>query len=120
MITKEDFKKVRDKLRKSHKYGAISCQRGGVKFPSKLERDYYDYLLKCQKDGRILFFLRQTPIHLPGRVKYVCDFVVFGGGTGNIQFIDVKGKITPTYKMKKKMVEDLYPIKIIEIKKGDF
>ncbi len=127
MITAEDFKKLKTAKRKAHKYGAIRCQRGEIKFPSKLERAYYDHLLNLQKIGNIKFFLRQVPFHLPGGVKYVCDFVLFREFKSfdhfsemEIQFIDVKGKETAVYKMKKKIVEELYPIKIIEIKKGDF
>ena len=127
MITAEEFKALQKSKAKAHKYGAVRCRRGEIKFPSKLERAYYDYLVQCQKDSKILFFLRQVPFHLPGGVKYVCDFVVHkefpvakGVSAFEVEFIDVKGKETSVYKMKKKMVEDLYPIKIIEIKKGDF
>lgn len=119
-ITAEDFRKLRNKQRKRHKFGAIPCQRNGAKFPSKLERAYYDHLMDLKSKDQILFFLRQVPFHLPGGVKYVVDFVVFGLGCENIRFIDVKGKVTATYRMKKKMVEELFPVKIIEIKKGDF
>ena len=118
-ITAEDFKKLRKSKVKAHKYGAIRCQRGEIKFPSKLERTFYDYLLERKRRQEFLFFLRQVPFFLPGNVKYVCDFVIFHNDS-SVEFIDVKGKLTETYKMKKKMVEDIYPIKIIEMKKGDF
>ena len=58
-------------------------------------------------------------MNIDTNVKYVCDFVIFHNDS-SVEFIDVKGKLTETYKMKKKMVEDIYPIKIIEMKKGDF
>lgn len=39
-----------------HKFGAIPCERNGKKFPSKLERRYYDKLQILQKTGEVLFF----------------------------------------------------------------
>lgn len=119
MITAEDFKNLINSKRKKHKFGAVRCRRGGVKFSSKLERSYFDYLNALKAANGIKFFLRQCPLHLPGNIRYVTDFVVFHLD-GSVEFVDVKGIATSTYKMKKKMVEDLYPIKIIEVKKGDF
>jgi hypothetical protein len=58
--------------------------------------------------------LRQVPLHLPGGVKYVCDFQVFWQD-GHVSFEDVKGMKTPLYIAKKKIVEELYPIQIQEI-----
>ena len=123
-ITAEDFKKLTKCKATRSKFGAVRCRRGDAKFPSKLERAYYDHLMDLKKQGQISYFLRQVPFHLPGNVRYIVDFVVFYPreyeGEKYIEFVDVKGKATATYKMKKKMVEDLYPVKITEIKKGDF
>jgi hypothetical protein len=97
--------------RPRHKFGAIPCERDGKKFPSKLERSYYDKLLILQKTGEVLFFLRQIPFDLPGKVRYVCDFQVFYAN-GEISFVDTKGKDTALSHAKRKMVEDLYPVTI--------
>jgi hypothetical protein len=97
--------------RPRHKFGAISCERDGKKFPSKLERSYYDKLQILQKTGEIVFFLRQIPFDLPGKVRYVCDFQVFYAN-GEVSFVDTKGKDTPLSQAKRKMVEDLYPVTI--------
>ena len=97
--------------RPKHKFGAISCERDGKKFPSKLERRYYDKLKILQKAGEVLFFLRQISFDLPGKVRYVCDFQVFYSN-GEISFVDTKGKDTALSQTKRKMVEDLYPITI--------
>ena len=67
-----------------------------------------------QKIGDVLFFLRQVPFHLPGGVKYVCDFLIFWAN-GTVTIEDVKGFKTEIYKAKKKMVEDIYPITISEV-----
>ena len=97
-----------------HKFNAVITERDGMKFHSKKEASFYDDLKFAQvKDGPVLFFLRQVPFHLPGNVKYVCDFQVFYKD-GSVDFIDVKGKRTAQYIRNKKMVEALYPIKISE------
>jgi len=99
------------KMRKLHKFNAVRTEVDGIKFPSKKESKYYEELKLRQKAGEVVFFLRQTPFHLPGNVKYVVDFTVFLAD-GTIEFIDVKGVITDIFKLKCKQVEDLYPIKI--------
>ena len=94
-----------------HKFGAVRCQRDEIKFPSKLERSYYDMLKLRQQAGEVLFFLRQVPFDLPGGVRYVSDYQVFLSD-GTVEFIDVKGKDTPLSLAKRKMVESLYPVEI--------
>ena len=97
-----------------HKFHAIPTEYNGIKFASKKEAKRYQQLLLLIKAGEVLFFLRQVPFHLPGNVKYLCDFVIFWAN-GEVSFEDVKGIKTPMYILKKKQVEALYPIKIIEV-----
>jgi len=97
-----------------HKFNAKPTELDGIIFASKKEAHRYRTLCILQQEGDVLFFLRQTPIHLPGNVKYVCDFQVFWKN-GDITFEDVKGVKTPMYITKKKLVESLYPITITEI-----
>ncbi len=66
------------------------------------------------KTKEVLFFLRQIPLHLAGGVKYVVDFLEFHSD-GTVHFVDVKGLKTPMYVLKKKQVEELYPIQIEEV-----
>lgn len=102
------------------KYRSIITEYEGIKFHSKLERDYYVYLVNRKKKGEIIFFLRQVPFDLPGKTKYYVDYEVLEKD-GTLRFIDIKGMETQTFKIKKRMVEDIYyPIKIEIIKKGDF
>lgn len=98
-----------------HKFKALSCERDDIKFPSKMERRYYDKLKFLQRQGEVIFFLRQPRFDLPGGVKYLADFQVFWSN-GEIEFIDVKGYDTPNSKSKRKMVENVYPVKIKIIK----
>lgn len=102
-----------------HKFKAKPVDDDGQHFPSKLEHAYYRQLKLRQRAGEIVFFLRQVPFHLPGGVKYVCDFVEFYHD-GNIKFVDVKGVETTEFVAKKKMVESLYPVNIDVVKRSDF
>lgn len=102
-------------MRQKHKFNAKSCEADNIKFSSKAERAYYYKLKKLQEVGEIVFFLRQIPIFLSGNTKYVVDFQVFYSD-GTVAFVDVKGMSTPMFILKKKQVEDLYPIKIEIVK----
>lgn len=97
-----------------HKFNAKRTERDGLKFPSKKEAAYYDTLKELRAAGDVVFFLRQVPFDLPGGVKYFCDFCVFYLD-GRVEFVDVKGRRTAQYIAKKKMVEALYPVEIIEV-----
>ena len=96
-----------------HKFRAKPTELDGIKFSSKKEASYYKQLKLRQSAGEVVFFLRQTPFHLPGGVKYVCDFIEFWSDE-TVYVIDCKGFKTEQYKSKKKMVEALYPIEIEE------
>lgn len=110
-ISLEDLNKLRQRKVQRHKFGAVSCERDQKKFPSRLERRYYDQLKCREKSGEVVFFLRQIPFDLPGNVRYVCDFQVFLAD-GTVEFIDTKGRDTAMSIAKRKIVEDLYPVKI--------
>ena len=100
---------------KMNKYNAQKTKVDGITFDSKKEANYYCTLKLRQRAGEIKYFLRQIPFDLPGGVKYRCDFVEFWTN-GDVKFIDVKGVETKEFKLKKKMVESLYPV-IIEVVK---
>lgn len=97
-----------------HKFNAIRAEVDGEKFQSKKEARYFSQLQLARQSGELLFFLRQVPFHLPGGVRYVCDFAEFWK-SGEVRFVDVKGFATAVYKSKKKMVEAMYPVKILEV-----
>lgn len=106
--------KLANNFRLKHKFNAVRCESDGFKFASKKELKRYLELKALKESGEVLFFLLQTPFHLPASIKYVCDFQVYWAN-GDITFEDVKGMKTPMYNLKKKQVEELYPIKITEI-----
>lgn len=119
---KEALVELLVKKQKRHKYNvSTKAERTAdcIVFDSKAEmRRYLDLkLLMSPSSGTttfVRFFLRQVPFHLAGGVTYRCDFAVFYND-GRVEFEDVKGVKTPMYRLKKKQVEQLYPVKILEI-----
>lgn len=97
--------------RQKHKFNATQCKADEIKFSSKAERAYYHRLKFLQQSGDVVFFLMQVPFRLPGGVKYVVDFQIFYAD-GTVSFVDVKGVSTPLFILKKKQVEEIYPITI--------
>ena len=99
---------------KQHKYKVTQNKQvrtvDGIIFDSVKEARYYSEL-KIRRDaigGDVLFFLRQAPFQI-GLEKYFVDFIIFYRD-GNIEFVDVKGYRTSTYKRKKRFTS----IEIIE------
>jgi hypothetical protein len=97
---------------KPHKYKAKPTKVDGIRFDSSKEARFFSTLKLLKRSGEVLFFLRQVPIHLPGKTKLVIDFVVFYAD-GTVEFIDVKGFETEVFKLKKRQVEELYPFKLV-------
>lgn len=98
-----------------HKFNAKPTNIDDKRFPSKAESKYYQLLKTLQERGVVLFFLRQVPFDLPGGITYRLDFLVFYSD-GDIKFIDVKGFKTKDFIMKKKLLEETYPIQLEIIK----
>ena len=98
-------------MRGKNKYHAIAVDIDNMRFDSKLEARYYNLLKVLVRSGQVEYFLRQVPFHLPGRVTYRCDFQVFWKAK-EVTYVDVKGRDTPMSRLKRKQVEDLYPVKI--------
>jgi len=95
-----------------HKYSAVATTLDGHRFSSKKEARYYSQLKLRVAAGEVVQFLMQVPFHLPGGVRYVCDFLEFHA-SGEVHFVDTKGMETASFKAKKRMVETIYaPIKI--------
>ena len=97
-----------------HKFYAKPTELDGIRFSSKKEAKRYIELKTLQSSSEVLFYLRQVPFHLPGNIRYVCDFMVFWAN-GEITIEDVKGMKLPLYEAKKKILEATYPIEITEI-----
>lgn len=99
-----------------HKYNASPQRVDGHRYDSKAELAFAVSLDEAKRAGVVIQYLRQVPFHLPGGVKYVCDFCVFEA-TGQVRFVDVKGVDTPASRVKRKLVEALYAPIVIEVVK---
>ena len=102
------------------KYGNIRTVIDGIKFASKAEAVHYILLRERQRQGEIskLEMQPKFPITLKGHpiCNYIADFRYCEAGVTVIE--DVKGVRTPVYRLKKKLTEAAYGIKITEIKVG--
>lgn len=117
-------------MAKRSKYG-VSPKKdrtyNGTVYMSKLESKYRAFLDIRKKavspSERVVCIIEQVPyeIIVNGKkiCKYLLDFAV-EYADGHVEYIDVKGVKTDIYRLKKKLVEACYPIKITEINKGDF
>lgn len=87
----------------------------GITFDSKKEMAYYQELLLRKKAKDITDFTMQTPFvfTLGGKkmFTYFADFVV-NYKNGDQEIIDVKGFLTPLFRLKRKIIEQEYQIKI--------
>lgn len=98
---------------KKNKYGNYVTRVDGIRFDSKKEAAYYEQLKLRQLAGEVLYWLRQVPVHLPGGTRYVVDFLVFFVDQGRApEYVDVKGRETPMFRVKRREVEHHYPIRI--------
>lgn len=97
-----------------------------IKFDSMMEARYYLKLLKDKADGIIEDFKLQYPFCLQPKFKkngktfrgieYVCDFFIYINKDDR-EVIDIKGKETVEFKIKRKLFEYKYPelsLKVIQ------
>jgi len=91
----------------------------GITFDSKKEADRYVELSIMQKAGTIQGLKTQVPFELIPKqkgeraCKYVADFTYTENGEQVVE--DVKGKRTPEYVMKRKLMLERHGIRIREV-----
>lgn len=106
------------------KYHNIKTVINGERFDSKKEAARWQELLLLQRAGKISRLNRQVTYELiPSQyidgkcveraVKYVADFV-YHDKQGNLVVEDTKGKKTPEYVVKRKLLLYTYGIRIKE------
>lgn len=101
-----------------NKYNAKKVEVDGIIFHSKAEADYYSGLKIRQAAGEITSFELQPRFTLqPAFTKngkkfvaitYIADFMVYLPN-GDVEVVDIKGMVTETFAVKKKMFEYKYP-----------
>lgn len=103
------------------KYGNKPTTINGIRFASKKEAHRYIILMEDLRLGRITQLETQPEykiwtVRFDGTEvavgKYIADFRYKRGGVEITE--DVKGVKTPVYKLKKKLIEARYGIRILE------
>lgn len=101
------------------KYGNKRTELDGHKFDSKAEMNRYALLKLRERAGEItrLELQPEYQISVNGApiCKYRADFRYFELGAQKQIVEDVKGYKTDVYKLKKKLVEAIYHVKIVEV-----
>ena len=107
------------------KYNARATMVDGIRFASKAEAARYTELKLLQEAGEIDGLELQPRFEIwssynrttekTESITYIADFAYFHYGQYTVE--DVKGVLTPVYRLKKKMFLAGYPhIKFIEVK----
>ena len=107
-------------LKRKSKYKAIKVEYDGIVFDSKLEGARYKILKALENSGHITDLEVQTPYEcwVEGTkiCKYIADFRYKVNGETVVE--DTKGVLTQVFRLKKKLVEALYPGTVIVIVKN--
>lgn len=105
----------------TNKYHAIKTTVDGITFDSKRESIRYRELTLLQRGNVIRDLQMQVPFPIVVNGKKICvyiaDFQYVEVKSGEIVVEDVKSlpTKTPVYRLKKKLVESLYGVKIMEV-----
>ncbi len=103
-----------------NKFNAQKTEVDSIVFHSKKEASRYvelKLLMHAKGDDKILNIELQPkfPCVVEGKLicTYIADFIIHYAD-GRVVYEDVKGMKTPVYRLKKKLVEVLYKIEIVE------
>jgi hypothetical protein len=107
-------------MNRGHKFRATRTEcSAGHSHPSKGEAGRCEHLRLLERAGEISGLEQQPkfPCRINGTLicTYVADFAYFSNEKRVVE--DYKGVITPIYRLKKKLVEALYPgTQIVEVR----
>lgn len=134
MRKKKTYKKTKSEGKIAHKITMVD----GIKFHSKMESEYYEYLKELKANGEVIKFELQTKFLLQEKfiivdgeiiygsdsnfekikkknkaetiraIEYISDFKIWYSN-GKIKTVDTKGQSTPDFEIKKKMLLNKYP-----------
>ena len=101
-----------------NKYGAVKVKLDGITFDSKLEAARYKFLKELESAGAVsdIEVHPQFPCFVEGKkiCTYIADFK-YKNVKGDEVIEDTKGVLTDVFKLKKKLVEAIYPDVTIEV-----
>ena len=104
---------------KKSKYGAVKTEVDGIKFDSKHEALRYQELRLLEQAGEITNLRLQVPFELIPKskygmpIRYIADFT-YNDLNGQLIVEDAKGVKTPVYRLKRRMMAEIYNIDIKE------
>lgn len=105
---------------KRNKYGAKKTTLDGITFDSKAEARYYAQLKQREKAGEVHSVELQRPYVLAVDgfliATYKPDFSFWDQVEERQRVIDVKGVVTPVFRLKQKMMKAIYGIDIEVVK----
>ena len=104
------------------KYRNKKTRVGSLMFDSKLEAARYVDLKKLEEGGVISGLQCQVPFKIEVNDQLICKYLadfVYRDCDGKRVVEDVKGKKTPVYALKKKMMRAILGIEIQEFRKED-
>lgn len=113
-------------FRPRNKFGVFQDAKGkadrtadGIQFHSKKECHHYQILKVLERAGNITGLELQPRFPLIVKGVLICTYVAdfrYKTKAGETVIDDVKGQLTPEYKLKRKLFETLYsPLKITEV-----
>ena len=101
---------------KKHKYNAKKTVVDEIVFDSEAEANRYGKLKLLQKAKKIGKIILQYEFDLGAGITYKCDFLYIDFELKQFVVEDVKGVKTPEYKLKKKLLKEVYGIEVYETK----
>ena len=115
-----------ERVSRTQKYGNEKVQAGAMRFDSKAEYRRWEYLATLEKAGEIRDLRMQVPFELiPAQVapsgakhrptSYLADFVYLDRDGAQV-VEDVKGAVTPEFRLKRKLLLFRHGIEIQEIR----
>ena len=106
--------------RKPHKYRVKATDLDGIRFASRAEAERYGELKLLMRAGVITDLLLQPrfPLVVNGIAvaSYTSGFLHTDCTNGRQVVEDTKGMAAPVYRIKKKLVEGLYGITVVEVR----
>ena len=115
-----------ERKKRDSKYGNTQVVDGGIKFDSKAEHKRWQYLALLEKAGEIRNLRLQVPFLLipatkrpsggfERETKYIADFV-YESKSGDQVVEDVKGAVTPEFRLKRKLMLFVFGIEVKEVR----
>ncbi len=120
VLSKQEGQRLLAKGPKRSKYGNRKTVVNGITFDSKREAAYYGELLQRAKAGEIDEVELQKPFVLSINGSLVCtyraDFAFYDRRERRPRVVDVKGVVTPEFRIKAKLMWAIHGIEVEIVK----